>query len=86
MSEGLKIEDSAKPNKFEVIIVTEIGTCKDCKWWERHSGNVGGGNCYELSPLDDDFIKDGIYAWVSDSRSAIAVGPDFGCIHWEQKK
>lgn len=61
-----------------------IGTCKDCKWWEKdeHWGdNVG--ICQ--SPKIADPAIDAQAFQCTDKYEDILTGPDFGCVHWEEK-
>ena len=60
-----------------------IGTCKECKHWR---------NTFCCSPkLDDEdevgpVLDDGAGAWgYEGDRASIQTGPNFGCIHWEEK-
>jgi hypothetical protein len=47
-----------------------IGTCKECKWWERR------GKDYGVCTNEETMIYGRIYVVVED----------FGCIYWERKE
>lgn len=75
-----------------------MNTCKTCKWWGpsyvseyRHTPESGFGHCDspkilegyghdpKTSPQDAAIIE-------NDEGWGWATGPDFGCIHHEEKK
>lgn len=58
---------------------TEIGQCKDCKWWEAGRRDEFG-RCHKL------LKKYGFHnQWPKDPVKCLETEPDFGCIHWEEK-
>lgn len=70
-----------------------MNTCKDCKWWEcvKVHGKTRimmvWGDCtnMKLQTAFDALTwpSDGLNA--SDYIQAPVTGPEFGCVHWEQK-
>lgn len=61
-----------------------IGACKDCKWWEKdeHWGdNVGICQSQKIA----DPAIDAQAFQCTDKYEDILTGPDFGCVHWEEK-
>ena len=72
----MKLEDWAA-NKYRLDGVGEkglhvIGTCGECKYWEKQ-GNEGWGNCNSLRSS------------IVDAQLG-TVGYTFGCIHFEPKE
>lgn len=71
-------------------------TCKTCKWWMLSTfsdfmRSIGYGDCYsekfirDYWVLKEELINDGV--WVEDLEGrAFSPGPDFGCIHHEEKE
>ena len=58
--------------------------CKNCKHWEEFYLN-GMGKCkkaYDI--INGNFYYKEMDCIKSDDR--IMVGPDFGCIHWDEKE
>lgn len=58
-----------------------MNTCKDCRWWYQSFFNF----C-EHEKLSKEIAGESDRAWCDDNLSGIETGPDFGCIHWEEKK
>ena len=60
---------------------TEIGRCRDCQYWKLINKM---GDCVKtingwiegVGSTSDDGNWDG----------GIITGPDFGCVHWEEKE
>jgi len=77
-----------------------IGTCKECKWWERHieeyeNLNYGKCSCLKFAYKFSDYsprnqesdIKDMlVYGDDEGYHADFETGEDFGCIHWERKE
>lgn len=64
--------------------------CKDCKWWAQvneHSDRPAYRYC--LHEKNDDFADPPDGFGTADGEpfngSSFASGPDFGCVHGEQK-
>lgn len=78
---------------------TEIGRCRDCKWWGYKVNNKYFPHLKECElqhHCDPDSEKP-FYAWCDDSDNKereldcgidghLLTGPDFGCVHWEEKE
>jgi hypothetical protein len=65
-----------------------MNTCKTCKWWNNNPlGNEipnTWGYCDELERISGDIPPvDGLLAIYAD---AILTGPDFGCVHHQEKE
>lgn len=67
------------------------GRCKDCKHWERETVFVSMpnfGSCdHEANGME---VEDGFGSFVfgdsyPDSLADVITGPEFGCVHFEQK-
>ena len=62
----------------------EYPRCKTCKWWSKQEwpDDAGKRACLnqKLDTLDG---KDTLYAPYCDTE--VLTGPDFGCVHHEQK-
>ena len=57
-----------------------LRTCKTCRWWEELTeGSVTEGQC-RCREIDD--LRSGVFALEGD----ITTGPDFGCVHHEEKE
>lgn len=73
-----------------------MNVCKNCHHWEAYSENVsekfvGLGECYHPKMYEVILVKDGprdvVFAGeVSCCPLGLTTGPDFGCIHFSQKK
>jgi hypothetical protein len=67
--------------------------CKDCKYFTPYV-NVDWGMCSHPKLIDDDeetvetgfCPDDGLRATCDEYRGGFYVGPNFGCIHFEQKQ
>lgn len=61
-----------------------MNTCKTCKWWEKAKWRQ---DCkctnQKLGTLDDDGID---VEGCEGGWDYMTTGPDFGCIHWEEKE
>lgn len=60
-----------------------MNKCKDCKWWDftsdskyRFCDHPKITGAYNGDELD----------WVSNVDEGILTGPEFGCVHWEEKE
>jgi hypothetical protein len=68
------------------LVHIELPTCKTCKWWDDSGHhNFGHKLCLHekmnhSGPEDKDNIINEGY------DGAVYYGPDFGCIHWEEKQ
>ena len=65
-----------------------MNTCKDCKWWHRRGGTDCGNPAFNFYFLKGDpEIRNGLCIEDHDQAGnySIYIGPDFGCIHWEEK-
>ena len=61
---------------------TEIGTCKDCRWWRSEQSQTMKPCKKEITA--DRYAVDG--GWGDNEyKRGIVTGPDFGCIHWEER-
>ncbi len=58
-----------------------MNTCKDCKWWHPDDAV---GYCGSLKIVDDQ-DKEPSGDEFAMYMGVFCTGPDFGCIHWEQK-
>lgn len=68
-----------------------MGTCKTCRWW-------GDGPCGSPKLINQEALLNwasikGTWqpvagdSWGLDfDQVAIVTGPDFGCVHWEERK
>lgn len=66
--------------------------CKDCKFWTENkedgfgtcsSGKFEYNNCYRLIDADTDKL---IYKDGDGYNAEPSTGPDFGCIHFQNKE
>ena len=89
IGKGVAAKDG--PNGISV----EIGTCKECKFWEKFGDGPRDYYCsHDKVGVDGD---EGMSGYVPDEYPEDALvgmgfdfgglwlGPDFGCIHWEDK-
>ena len=65
-------------------------TCKTCKHWDNWNGTGRAGVCCHLETggIDDEVClpaPNQLLARGMDDDTLILTGPDFGCIHWEEK-
>lgn len=70
--------------------------CEDCKYWKRNPKHFHPefGECLKIENYDDvkysmdsDFKKNKMYVVPADGNDSFdMVGPDFGCIHFEEKE
>lgn len=69
--------------------------CKTCKWWERDVEHIGPEQCrpcnsskigepYHLYKRSTDKDLD-ILSYTYDEAGYILTGPDFGCVHHEDR-
>jgi hypothetical protein len=71
-----------------------LGTCKTCRWWGMYKDAWKGESKACGSPIlvDIDGHKDGYLAVSGDGFGLdypvcdLMTGPDFGCVHHEEKK
>lgn len=63
----------------------KFGTCKTCKWWSdvRETGFVEHHQC--LNPAIGFGGADGLAVDAAGGDYCLSTGPDFGCIHHEEK-
>ena len=70
-----------------------MSTCKSCKWWRRGDFGVSEviGSCD--SPkfvvngrMDGVDFRDGLSVCDMEGLACFETGPDFGCIHHEEKE
>lgn len=71
------------------------GLCRSCKWWRTDDDGeyifgVAGGEQHK--PCEHPKVGGGSYGDSArrghdalNSYETISTGPDFGCIHWEEK-
>jgi hypothetical protein len=59
------------------------GTCKDCKFWREpptwQQPRWTQGSCQNLGEGADEMTD-------AEGWGGVDTGPDFGCIHFEQKQ
>lgn len=61
-----------------------IGRCKTCKWWQGREKNKFGWiskYCDHPKIGGGDIETDGV-----EETDDLQMGPDFGCVHWEDKE
>jgi hypothetical protein len=70
-----------------------MNKCKGCKWWQEDGfwknkthkrckqEKVSGGEDESVSHLDDAYIFS-----TDPQGETFWTGPEFGCVHWEQKQ
>lgn len=70
---------------------TQIGTCKDCRWWSSKIRDAEFPNlryCL-MTRQNDPACNNAFYAYYLDDGDEqdayLETGPDFGCIHFEDK-
>ena len=73
-----------------------MNTCKDCKYWGKEPGDGQAASEYieegfgilKLCDLPQDEFSNWIFCDYDTikTHAAYLSGPDFGCIHWEEKK
>jgi len=69
-----------------------VNTCKTCKWWKEEE-QVYSDHAHMVCDYVDTIHNEGsssfeVYAEALDDSGmeiALVTGPDFGCIHWEEK-
>lgn len=66
--------------------------CKNCRWWDE-TPYLGGGECDNKKVIDGDYDKDGAdvscdgdHGDYVDYENLFSTGPNFGCVHWEEKE
>ncbi len=60
--------------------------CKNCKWWGE--GEYKHGLCRIMTKMSDDAYEehdDIISGNGYDCDESLFSGPNFGCIHWQEK-
>lgn len=64
-------------------------TCKNCRFWGQFSDGVRGNcdsNKWTATAWNkEDSVSDGVEYPDEDDRG-VTTGPDFGCIHFEERK
>ena len=74
----------------EIIKDPEVPTCKTCKWWDtveiaEHFRRHRACHSPKLMPPDDaEYGTDTLLYY--DEGSKFWSGPDFGCVHHEDKE
>lgn len=79
-----------------MAMLRKPGTCKDCKWWKSHEGFNRVPSmliCEVLSAqmqsderlINQSAVKDEFILHQCHDGGDVQTGPDFGCIHWENK-
>ena len=58
---------------------TEIGHCRDCRWWKKHK-KYDDGICSEIIRSVTSYGMDAVEV------DSINTTPDFGCIHFDPKE
>lgn len=68
-----------------------MGTCRTCDFWHRHRRGAAYGSCYagklvqkEPPPPSDGFSFYG-HDGFENCAAYFYTGPDFGCIHHEER-
>jgi hypothetical protein len=67
------------------INLKRIKRCENCKWWTKVEGGLPNQYthaCYFNALLSYDFYKSDCM----NSYELIATGPDFCCLHFEEKE
>ena len=82
------------PKGFKYPLIY-IGTCKNCKYWNRRNWVFGecthlldGAGVYFAAQDRKDIVSAYAIPWKSKGGPIIQMmsGKDFGCVHWEEKE
>lgn len=62
-----------------------MNTCKTCKWWGHETITNEHRLCnHPKLDISEGGSKDGLSPGTHPDGE-LTTGPDFGCVHWEQK-
>lgn len=70
----------------EDLIGIDLNTCKTCKWWDGSDSRDGMNYCSNDKLSERAIASDCLTIWTDIGCPSIATGPNFGCIHHEQKR
>lgn len=65
---------------------TEIGNCRDCRWWGTKYESWPSGEPIKTCGKNVDHAKSMMMMKPIGHLDGIMTGPDFGCIHWKEKE
>jgi hypothetical protein len=60
------------------VSATQVGHCRDCKWWDGEIANAGGYLCRRT-------LENGSLIWAG-MYDGIFTGSEFGCVQFEAKE
>ena len=62
-----------------------MGKCKDCKWWGTDENQAPIETVCEYPRIWGSYSEAKKHKDVMVSYETIGTGPEFGCVHYEQK-
>ena len=76
---------------YDKVNENNLNTCKDCKWWDGlptdSYNDCSHDKIYHYCPDYMERLPDALMVYyLEDKGGSIQTGPDFGCVHWEEKE